>query len=607
MQRPQGKYSSFLILVIALPLLLLACSKDRYITSADKETLKIIQEKSSFVPGMLKDFSIQVKSNYDPYAGLPEYIETDPAFVQSGGEEKLYLLSLEKALEIAMNCSREYLTKKESVYLSALSLTLERYAYSPIFTSQQSTAITQKASDVAIASEYTNTLNAFQKAIPSIQALTGTSASLLNQYHSILKQAGDVAGWTEPDYKTVDEQKLTASMKTGVSMLFLGGGKLAIQLTNNFLRFLSGGTTESAQSLLSASFTQPLWRGRGRLVSAEDLTQAERNVLYDLREFTRYRQEFVVSICRSYFSVLQQRDIVRNNYQSYLNFKKSFERENAFAQEGRKTLTEIGRIQQALLTAEDTWINSLRKYKESLDEFKITIGLSTDSPVMLDPEELERIKREGLAHPKIQVDDAVEVALVTRLDLYNQKDAVYDALRKIKVAENALKPGINLVLKGSAGNLGKTNFEDIDFRRGEYSGGIDLDLPFSQKDRRNAYRISLINYERAKRNLTLAEDRVKMDVRTSWRNLEQAKRNYEIALQSVELSQRRVEEQNLLAELGRATALDLVDAQNDLTRAQNNLTSALVSHYIAKLEFWKNIGILYIKENGRWEEIKDAY
>ncbi|MCX8064097.1 MAG: TolC family protein [Candidatus Hydrogenedentes bacterium] len=595
------------ILILAFLFLFSACSKYRYKASADRETLQIIKEKSSMVPGMLKDFSIEETKEYDPYRDLPEYIESDPAFGLGGEPEKFYSISLEKALEIAINKNREYLTKKESVYLSALSLSLERYYYGPIFTSKHSATVTQKATEISVPSEYTNMLEAFKRAIPSIQSLTGASAQLLNEYHSILKQAGDIAGWTESGVVTVDNQSLASSLKHGVSILFLGGGRLAIQLTNNFLRFLSGGTTESAQSVLSASFTQPLWRGRGRLVSAENLTQAERNVLYDLRDFTRYRQEFVVDICKSYFSVLQQRDIVKNNYQSYLNFKKSFERESAFAQEGRKTLTEIGRIQQALLTAEDTWINSLRRYKESLDEFKITLGLSTDSPIMLDPKELERIKESGVAHPKLPVEDAVEIALVTRLDLYNQRDSIEDALRKIKVAENALKPGLDLVFEASVSNRGKTNFESLDPRRGSYSGGINLDIPFSQKERRNAYRISLINYERAKRDLSLAEDKVKMDVRTAWRNLEQARRNYEIALQSVELSKRRVEEQNLLAELGRATALDLVDAQNDLTRAQNNLTSALVSHYLAKLDFWKNIGILYVKENGQWEEIKDVY
>ena len=34
-------------------------------------------------------------------------------------------------------------------------------------------------------------------------------------------------------------------------------------------------------------------------------------------------------------------------------------------------------------------------------------------------------------------------------------------------------------------------------------------------------------------------------------------------------------------------------------------TQALVTHTIARLQFWNNMGILYIKENGQWEEIRD--
>jgi len=115
----------------------------------------------------------------------------------------------------------------------------------------------------------------------------------------------------------------------------------------------------------------------------------------------------------------------------------------------------------------------------------------------------------------------------------------------------------------------------------------------------------LIANEQAKRNLSLSEDTVKLEVREAWRNLEQARTTFEIAKKGVELNQGRVEEQDLLAELGRATALNLVDAQNDLTSSQNELVSALVNHTIARMTFWLDMGILYIKDNGQWEEVKD--
>ena len=60
----------------------------------------------------------------------------------------------------------------------------------------------------------------------------------------------------------------------------------------------------------------------------------------------------------------------------------------------------------------------------------------------------------------------------------------------------------------------------------------------------------------------------------------------------------------MLAELGRAKALDQVDAQNALVSSKDQLTQALVAHTIARLQFWDNMGILYIKDNGQWEEFE---
>ena len=74
----------------------------------------------------------------------------------------------------------------------------------------------------------------------------------------------------------------------------------------------------------------------------------------------------------------------------------------------------------------------------------------------------------------------------------------------------------------------------------------------------------------------------------------------------MKLSERRVEEQDLLAELGRGVAKDQVDAQNDLVNSKNQRTQALVAHTIARLQFWNNLGILYIKQNGQWEEVQAA-
>jgi outer membrane protein TolC len=114
----------------------------------------------------------------------------------------------------------------------------------------------------------------------------------------------------------------------------------------------------------------------------------------------------------------------------------------------------------------------------------------------------------------------------------------------------------------------------------------------------------MITRNRSTRQWELAVDQVRLQIANDARDLEQARRNYENAELSVRLGERRVEEQTLRAELGRGTTRDLLDAQDDLLAARNLRTDALVSHTIARLRFWRDMGILYLKPTGEWEELE---
>jgi len=62
----------------------------------------------------------------------------------------------------------------------------------------------------------------------------------------------------------------------------------------------------------------------------------------------------------------------------------------------------------------------------------------------------------------------------------------------------------------------------------------------------------------------------------------------------------------LLLKSGRAKTTDLLDAQDALLLAQNNLTSSLVGHIIAKLTFYSDVGILRVKPDGMWTQSRNS-
>ncbi|HOQ90266.1 MAG TPA: TolC family protein, partial [Candidatus Hydrogenedentes bacterium] len=416
-----------MLLLLAAALALSHCSASRYRQSADREVYGILEQKSSMVPGMESEFSIEPQDIAAFLDQCPRVTDQDPDLGDGMPDERgCAVLSLENAVILATRGNRSYQSARESVFLKALNLTLDRHRYAPIFSGEATGNYNRSTRDVTVPTDYSRVLEAWRSAVPQLERLTGTPAALLRAYADVVESAGDIAGVTGTRTVIVDERQATGKASAGVSLLTRGGGRIAATITSNFLRFLTGDPREEASSALSFSLVQPLLEGSGE-AAREQLTQSERNVLYALRDYTQFRKEFAVEICSNYYGVLRQRDIVRNTWRGLQNFRKSVEREQAFAQEGLRTQAELGRIRQAQLDNESRYTNAVRQYLEDLDSFKIKLGLSTDARVVLDDGELARLREEGLTHPAIKPEEGAEVALAARLDLLNKLDSVEDA------------------------------------------------------------------------------------------------------------------------------------------------------------------------------------
>lgn len=549
---------------LLLGLLLAGCTAKHYRQSADKAAYAAIREKTPQVPNMDPDFTIE-QTNAVVLTGFPVCAES-PAFLGADGERErgARQLRLEDALARAVDHGRAYQNRKEQLYLSALSLTLTRHNFTPLFSAQGSGTFSGQT-ERAVRYE--------------VDAVTGDLKPVTSD-------------------NLVEQQQVSGSGQLSASWLIRDVGRLTTSFTTTFLHFLSGGQRPSSQ--LNATFVRPLVRDAGYKQQMEALTQAERQLLYDLRDFTRYRRDFSVQVATTYYGVLSDRDRVRNSYLNLQSSRKTAEQTRALAAEGRRTQADLGRLEQQELSAESAWINAIRSYKQSLDNFKLQLGLTIDTNLVLDDAELAALH---IQHPEINVEDSIQVALAGRLDYLNSQDQLQDAERRVDLTRNLLRPRVDLTssvtLRSDPNDSSGMAWPQPE--RYSYSAGLDVDPGLDRTAERNAYRSALIARDRAARSVEQQADEIRLQVRDGWRALDQAKRSYEISEVGVKLAERRVEEQDLLAELGRARAQDQVDAQNDLVSSRNQRTQALVAHTIARLQFWNNLGILYIKDRGQWE------
>lgn len=111
----------------------------------------------------------------------------------------------------------------------------------------------------------------------------------------------------------------------GVSKLLPAGGQVAVELANNTLWFFSGPNQTNSASVLSYSLVQPLLAGAGRKVVMENLTQSERNLLYQARTLARFRQSLFTNVVSdtsgSYLNLIQQTQVIRNQEQNIQRLK----------------------------------------------------------------------------------------------------------------------------------------------------------------------------------------------------------------------------------------------------------------------------------------------
>jgi outer membrane protein TolC len=541
---------------VLLAIVFAGCSPRHYRKSADKEAYNAIRSKSPQVTNMPTGFSIEQTSGMT----LENFPVTTnaPGFLGPEGAREIgaHVLTLEDALLLAVNSSRRFQSQKESLYLSALSLTLARHAFTPIFSA---------SADVA---------------------------------HTVdeITRARDPLG---------DRLVNRAGTSVGASWLIRDVGRITTDLTVDALRLVVGDRHVATSSRMGARFTRPLLRNAGFKAEMESLTQSERNLLYALRNFVQFRKDFTVQTASEYYDVLGARDRVRNSYLNLESSRRNAERSRALAQEGRERQTSLGRLEQAELSAESSWINALRNYQQSLDNFKLSLGLNVSNNIVLDDRELDKLR---ILDPNLAVEDSIAVALAARLDFLNLKEELEDSIRRVALAENFLKPRVDFTAGAAMVHdpASRSLVALPDPTRYSWNAGLAIDPGLDRKSERNSYRSALIARNRAARELEQREDTIRLEVRDSWRTLDQAKRNYEIAEIGVRLAERRVEEQDILAELGRANAQDQVDAQNALIDSKNQRTQAIVTHNISRLRFWNRLGILYIQPDGQWEETNDV-
>ena len=448
------------VVVLISTVLLTGCSRRRYRLAADKQAYDLIAEKGAICPQwdtgpwnvygdprsryydacdpdrapmppddpcshmfMREVDGMKGWKHWDDFGSRaqldnPKWREQLVEYARFNDKDEV-ILDLDSSLQLALIHSSSYWTQLETIYLSALDVTTERFSFEVQFYGGNGTRFDHLGRLIG-------------SGLPSNRGSgLGGAKNLVDGERNNLRTSTDA--WMQKEFATA--------------------GEIVVGFANSAVWTFAGPDTHATGSLLNLNIVQPLLRGAGRDVALEQLTIVERNLLANLRAFQRYRQGFYTQVAigdsgvqgpsrrggflggtgltgftgtgsgglggvgsatgfgrtfggtggsggggagtgyagggagtvGGFIGLLQQLQQLRNTEDSLALQLNQLAKLESYHAAGLITLIQVDNLRQAIETEKATLLQAQNSFQATLDNFKVnTMGLPPDLPVTLD-------------------------------------------------------------------------------------------------------------------------------------------------------------------------------------------------------------------------------
>ena len=298
-----------------------------------------------------------------------------------------YVITLQQSFTLALINARIYQLQLENLYNAALAVALQRFQFEPQFYAGMSplTSPTIGPGGSSAGFPLVSPLNPINQFLYQTRTAPGGQISSLS--------LGEIAG---------------------MGKLLNSGGELLMGFANQVVfNFVGKNPIQpTVQSSLPLTFMQPFLRGAGRAVVLENLTEAERSLLYQVRTFAQFRQQFIVDMLTGGtisqpgvgfnlvgFSTAGNTDptigfipLAQNVAEVIVDLRNLayFEQLAALYEqliEGESSglsQLQVDQVKSRVLTSRQTLIADIITLRNTNDQFKQQIGLPPDTPMVPD-------------------------------------------------------------------------------------------------------------------------------------------------------------------------------------------------------------------------------
>ena len=265
-------------------------------------------------------------------------------------ENGIVVLTQETVVQIALLHSRDFQDQVEFLYLSGLDLSSQRFAFETQFFGTNGTMF-----------------NAFSDAPNAVRTLSTTN-------------------------------------ELGFVRALAAGGQLTSSIANTFVWELGSNQFNMANGSFVVGLVQPLLRGAFRHVQLNGLTLAERGLLYDVRNFARFRRAFYEGVITSYLNLLIQIQSKRNTEANLESLQINLEEFSERLSRGQVSQIEFDQVFQDVQDGRIALLAVEQGLQNAFDAFKFQLGLPAWLEIELDESLLTPFELSDPALEKLQED-----------------------------------------------------------------------------------------------------------------------------------------------------------------------------------------------------------
>ncbi len=329
----------------------------------------------------------------------------------------------------------------------------------------------------------------------------------------------------------------------------------------------------------SLTVTQPLFTGY-RVSSSHESAK----IGVDVAEMTleQVQQQVMFEAINSYLDILRQIELNNLSLENIETLKRQLQLEDERVQRGSGIAVDVLQAKSRLQIAKERYTAFQGNLKDAISRFTQVFDREPD---------LGNLQIPDIPFKQIppSIDEAIQAALQANRGLLASKYGVEVASLARDVAKSAYYPSVDLVSAGNyddnvSGVSGTETRFSVTGRMSWnlYNGGADV----------ARVKQAAANYEATGENYRQAMRQTVQEVKLAWTSLTVSQKRLDLLENAVNIAAEVYDSRTKLRDAGSETAINVLDAENELFRAKIDAASARYDYYTAVYRLLQAMGQL---------------